>query len=222
MIGILLALQVNNWNEGRKARQQFKQGMLGLAEDIRKDTSIIQNYISFLKDQEEAAIYIIPILESKEKKIMDSLKFNTAFGYMSRALTMDYNTEIWDEIRKSGMHKKYGAPYLNEKIQTYYHGYSRYAQNWESARDIRIESRWLKYELLTQKDLDNWSSDNPRPFSKNGYEAIFNKKRVVELTKAIYYSSTIFIEYFETSKAQAVDVLKRIEAIYDPLKGDFQ
>jgi len=220
VVGILIALQINNWNEGRKARNQFKQSILSLAEDIRKDTLIIQQYISSLKRQESAARLIIPILESKEKKIVDSLEFNRALGWMSRAIQMDYDTEVWNEIKRSGMYKIYGDPGLIDAIQTYYHCYNRRAQNWESAKDVRMEMRWLKYELLSQVDIDQWSSDNPQPYSKKAYEAIFNEKRVADLTKAIYYTSSLFIDYFETCKTQAVDVLKLIDKLYGDLEDN--
>lgn len=212
MIGILLALQVNNWNEERRAKKQLEQNLISLAEDIRKDTSILQNYIRNLEKQEAAARLIISVLESKERKITDSLAFQEAFGWMSRSLSMDFDREIWDEIRKAGTYKAYVDSQLVLKIQSYYHTYAGIAKNWESSNDIRLESRWLKYELLSQVDLDSARSEaNPRPYSNNAYQAIFNEKRVIDLTKAIYFSSSLFKRYFETTIQQAVDILQIID-----------
>lgn len=59
--------------------------MLGLAEKIRNDTSIIQRTISRLNGQEIASKPLIPILESEDKIISDSMLFIDAFMEMSIA-----------------------------------------------------------------------------------------------------------------------------------------
>ena len=221
VIGILIALQINNWNEGRKTKSQFEQSILGLAEDIRSDTSIIQSYISRLKIQEQAAKLIIPIFESEEKMVVDSMEFLAAYLNMSNSIGMDFNREIWDEIRRSGLHKTYADPHLIDLIQRYYHRYWKVSMNWESARSVRMEMRWLKYELVSQSDLDRHnSSDNPRPYSAKAFETIFNEKRVVDLTKAIYYTSSLFKEYFETCKTQATEVIELIDKTYGDRKDN--
>ena len=120
------------------------------------------------------------------------------------------------------MHKIYAESRLIDVIQSYYHTYRIRAFNWESANSVRMESRWLKYELLSQADIDQWSSDNPQPYSKNTFEAIFNEKRVVDLTKAIYFTSSLFKDHFEACKAKAVDVLKLIDEIYGDQKDNTQ
>ena len=215
MIGILLALQVNNWNEARQAKSDFKMSMLALADDIRNDTAIIQRYISNLSMQKIAADLIIPILESREKEISDSLEFISAFMRMSNSIQIDMNSEIWDEIRKSGLLKAYADPILIKSLQDYYHDYTRYAQNWENEMKPRMEIRVLKYELFSQPDLNKIRMNkNPRPPSKKAFEAIFGEKRVVNLTKHISYTSFLFMNHFSECKFQAMDILKAIEHQY--------
>ncbi len=38
VIGILIALQINNWNEGRKQKMQIHTNILSIAKDIAIDT----------------------------------------------------------------------------------------------------------------------------------------------------------------------------------------
>ena len=86
-------------------------------------------------------------------------------------------------------------------------------------RSVGLEMRWLKYELLSQTDMDSArSSDNLRAYSKKGFGTIFHVKRVVELTKIIYYTSYIFQDSFEKNKTQAIDVLEYIDKIYGDRK----
>ena len=41
VIGILIALQINNWNEGRKNKKMLGQYTNNLIEDLRKDKSML-------------------------------------------------------------------------------------------------------------------------------------------------------------------------------------
>jgi len=45
MIGILLALQVNNWNENRKARDTENQSLISLKEEFQKNHADLQEHI---------------------------------------------------------------------------------------------------------------------------------------------------------------------------------
>ncbi|MCJ7468161.1 MAG: DUF6090 family protein [Maribacter sp.] len=220
VIGILIALQINNWNEDRKSKNGFQQTMLGLAEDIRNDTTIIQHYISVLQTQEKAAQLIIPILENRET-IVDSMAFFSAFLGMSFALNMDLNMEIWDELRKSGLPKVYADPQLVSKIQNYYHKYKGAARNWEDESQPRIEIRGLKYDLMDQTDLNKMRlADGTNLPSQKAIKAIFNEKRVVSLIKRIDFTSTYFINIFMGCKVRAIEVLELIDGQYGTNKEE--
>mgnify|MGYP001308878957 CR=1 FL=1 len=81
VIGILIALQINNWNESRK---EFEQSLLALSEDIRNDTASIHSYIRSLEQQVKSSALLIPILESESQYIRDSLEFAKAFINLRR------------------------------------------------------------------------------------------------------------------------------------------
>ncbi len=220
VIGILIALQINNWNEDRKSKNGFEQTMLGLSADIRNDTTIIQHYISVLQTQEKAAQLIIPILENRET-IVDSMAFYSAFLGMSLALNMDLNMEIWDELRKSGLPKVYADPQLVRKIQHYYHKSTGAARNWENESQPRIEIRGLKYDLLDQTDLNKMRlADGTNLPSQKAIKAIFDEKRVVSLIKRIEYTSSYFINIFADCKVRAIEVLELIDGQYGTIKEE--
>ena len=48
VIGILIALQVNNWNEQRKSKQELNQLKTSLISDLTKDTVSISNELKHL------------------------------------------------------------------------------------------------------------------------------------------------------------------------------
>ena len=218
MIGILLALQVNNWNESRKSKHKFKQSLIALSEDIKNDTSIIQTYIRSLDRQAQATALLIPILESENQIIDDSIAFIQAFMAMSNATNIDLNTEIWDEIRTSGLHKVYASSELVSSIQEYYKRYNRYANNWQNGYRNRIEIRELKYEFLSQSDLELMRSQPTRMPSTSAFSAILNEPRVLTLTKSIKHTSSLFLRYFNRCRANAEEVIQLIELETDTSK----
>ena len=211
MVGILLALQVNNWNESRKSKDEFQRSLQALSEDIKNDTSNIQSYIRRLESQVRATTLIIPVLESEKHYIKDSLAFVQAFMELSLATNVDLNTEIWDDIRTSGLHKVYASSELVTSIQEYYKRYKRYANNWQNGYRNRIEMRELKYEFLSQNDLDLIRSEPTKMPSPEAFTAILNEPQVLTLTKSIKHTSTLFLGYFTRCKDSAEKVIQLIE-----------
>jgi hypothetical protein len=211
VIGILIALQINNWNESRKSKNEFQQSLIALSEDIRNDTSNIQTYMNTLEKQVKATALLIPILESENQYIRDSLEFIQAFMTLSLAAQVDMNTEIWDDIRTSGLYKVYASSELVKSIQDYYKSYKRYAKNWQNGYRTRIEMRELKYEFLSQRDLDLIRSEPTKMPSHLAFNAILNDPSVLTLTKSIKHTSSLFFQHFTRCIGKAEVVIKLIE-----------
>ena len=53
MIGILLALQVNNWNNERLAEKQMRTFLLGIIDDLKSDTLQFENRIQYFNNLKE-------------------------------------------------------------------------------------------------------------------------------------------------------------------------
>jgi hypothetical protein len=215
VIGILIALQINNWNEKRKSKIEFRQSMLSLASEIRNDTLILQKAIRRLEIQEIASKFLIPILESEEHLVADSMAFTEAFMEMSNVVLLEVNTENWDEMKKTGLLKDFANSAVVTLIQAFYNKYLSRAKNYEGEVKSRLEMRVLKYELLEQTDFDKIRYANPpQPPSQKAFKAIFNEKRVRTLTKSIRHTSKLFQRQFRNMKDDAVDVLQVIQEEY--------
>lgn len=51
VIGILIALQINNWNENRKTEIKVKNSLIALKNDLIQDTLLIRNRLPFINEQ---------------------------------------------------------------------------------------------------------------------------------------------------------------------------
>ena len=146
MIGILLALQVNNWNEDRKNAQWEVYYLNRLMDDIRKDTSEIRETLIHSYDRIMTGNTILtelegdylPILfettQNRKDLLIEAQKSNTGdstrFGTMLRKMTVfrsfDMHTNTYNEILSTGRFELIGSPQLREAISEYYGALSDY------------------------------------------------------------------------------------------------
>ncbi len=73
MVGILLALQVNNWNENRKSLQIEKGRYSKMIIDLRKDSTTLEKYLYDATDHQnihyQSEQYQIPVFTGMTVRI---------------------------------------------------------------------------------------------------------------------------------------------------------
>lgn len=102
VIGILIALQVNNWNENRKLRNEQKLITASIKEDLKADTIYLNNYIRKLQKDYE-------ILKDQSNKVnriaysKDSLiHFLKKEIYVFSVTFKGFNNNSYESIKASG------------------------------------------------------------------------------------------------------------------------
>ncbi len=76
VIGILIALQINNWNETRKQDKAEKEFITSVKNDLKQDNAFIQLIIEGIEPKMEAYEILnsdLPNLYQKERKSLDSI-----------------------------------------------------------------------------------------------------------------------------------------------------
>lgn len=116
MIGILLALQVNNWNEAQKNRVVEQQLLTSLVQEFETNLDILDKTIETNTKIIESSIEIgnftgpsLPILNEKEF----SQHMVGAFKYASKYVP---NKGTYDEINNSGKLSLISDPFLRKAI----------------------------------------------------------------------------------------------------------
>ena len=115
VIGILIALQINNWNENQKARNSEKAILIGLKSEFQNNLVIIDSTIQANKNVSQACILLTEIirsnkLEEKTKKV-DSLILR-----MLLISSFDANTGVTEEILNSGKLELIKSKIIRERI----------------------------------------------------------------------------------------------------------
>jgi hypothetical protein len=111
VIGILVALQINNWNEGKKEAEVEKQYMISLLSDLGKDRNNLKNTIEFgpipviYNDSLFSELQKRP-LQGREKRIYHFFLLYTnsiLISYLDRTISQLRNSGGFGLIKKQAI-----------------------------------------------------------------------------------------------------------------------
>jgi len=102
MIGILLALQINNWNEQRKNSALLKNYKENLIEDLKKDSISIQKNISDIKEDKKQ-LDQIKVRISNSNAVLDTVLKIARFEYRFYISAKgNYNDNTYSVLNSTG------------------------------------------------------------------------------------------------------------------------
>lgn len=100
VIGILIALQINNWNENRKERNQELHYLENLKTDLNLNIAELDNYITLRNSRIESANKVLEHFEGKPLTDLNDFAFHTTNIYIWQKFTQHDNT--FQELTNSG------------------------------------------------------------------------------------------------------------------------
>ncbi len=101
MIGILLAVQVNEWNTHRRERKEEQQVLRQLKTEFETNRAQIQDKILLHREIVSSGLRILEIIDAPDKRIpMDSLYFN--LNRTLTAPTFDASLGVTNDLINSG------------------------------------------------------------------------------------------------------------------------
>lgn len=203
MIGILLALQVNNWNEQKKANQKEAVYLDRLHTDLKKDDAYINRRMQ--DSQQEIASYYDLIHQSRNiQNTIQEFRELMAKGYYSSE-QLSLNNSTYTELINTGNIELITNDSLKIGILDLYKHYDAVAKHVEeinlfSSSVLRKESEVaprIKYQSFASRLFDNEAFFHP-----DDWQWINNPSslefRLMEETVAIYhFKHNVFKSYFE-------------------------
>lgn len=103
VIGILIALSINNWNENQKTKVQIKNSLLALKNDLAQDTVLIKERLPFIIEQYQLNESLRARV-AKEGATLDTLiqimrhEFNPNWSAQ-----IVYNTNAYNGLNQTGL-----------------------------------------------------------------------------------------------------------------------
>jgi hypothetical protein len=137
VIGILIALQINNWNENRKSAIQENLYLKRLLSENKEDINTFKNNISDLEKGIESIEKLSLALNSA--KINDSVLVtatNDFFRYGSIYPIFSSSTSTFDDLSSTGNLKDIKNTLLRDELVKHY------AQHKQVAEWIKIGTEW--------------------------------------------------------------------------------
>lgn len=219
VIGILIALQINNWNEEKKYQKQLLIKVHSILGDMLEDALQIKLLLKDLEKQNAAADHIIPIMESERKSIEDSLQFILDFNSFTTTPILSQQNNTWDFLSANGILSELEDQELVRLLLDYYNYFDELTVNFNnSANPVRLELRQLKYELFTNTEHRKFfPTNNPSVPSKAVYETIFGDTRILPLCRYIGSTATYFEGRFKHAEEKAERIIDYLETNYQPM-----
>ena len=140
VIGILIALQVNNWNEQRKQQQLSREFLNEMIKDLAADTTQFAYMIERLDDVIEAELAVL----SKSEYTPDDMTAYVIPAMGASTFRRTINHRTFQKIQNSGNSNLEGYEELYDALSDYYI---------ETNRDLTVQTEWSLDQYRTNREV---------------------------------------------------------------------
>ena len=239
VIGILIAININNWNENRKEDEKLQNYLVNLKEALTNDIAALQATIAFNKTRLRGIFYILEQADLNTKtfteinwidlsknetpliwkgRYPDSLNrdfTNLAFSLIGRGFGgASYNKSVINELYSTGSFSNIQNPSLKTKIGDYYSYLGKRLEGYA----IEEHEGWAnettrffrdKYNILTLDVSD----------LKNPFESLKSEKDVENFLRYLALEINYHCIWATEAKTIAMDLIELIEEEVQRLKS---
>ena len=179
VIGILIALQINTWNESRKQKQIEKQVLKSLFQEIEKDKKALKQIDYQYKRDLLQITYFRNLYWKEQHSMADALSLNEFSGFFN--YDVNPNRITYDEMISTGKLYYLSNQDLVNKIINYYELIDTHIYN---SRQDRIEFRANFYNVSQMKEYwltvyDNNNEELASNFADNKNTEIYKSMKVL-------------------------------------------
>ena len=213
VIGILIALQINNWNQNRIENNRARKLLKNMVEDLATDTLMLNRSIANYEFQSNNCVKLLNDSLFVDTKA-DSIFFMLPLNQMGLLLT----TQAFDKINNASLTSLLGSSELDQSISEYYITTAEYAEKqftWEEQRTNKDEDFWLN--ALEMEFPQFFKVKNNPNYIQSEPERKQELLRVISSTEGrqrIRYAldrKQIMLNTMKTRKETAIDLISQIK-----------
>jgi len=119
MIGILLALQVNNWNELRKENKKEKLYLTQLFNEFKKDSTNLEWITGLAESKINQADTVIQLIKIKNSNLKDSISAVRNIFLIGKGTNFEPFLPTYEELVSSGQFAIIKNKQISDKIRAY-------------------------------------------------------------------------------------------------------
>jgi len=223
MIGILLALQVNNWNEQVKADKEAKDAkenyLFSIYKDLKNDINAIDVKLTTFSDQYKAGMEVLEVFESSKLKKVDSTRIAYLIGWkLTNVISSERDDNTWDGLGVQGNQILIENDSLINLLNKFYTGFDRLNERFNQLpKKSRMDLRELVSQCHNTKDLKFYYEngiDNYGEASTNLLNCHLSIGILPKLVSSITISSIVSKEFYMEIKKIGQSILLYMEDNY--------
>ena len=215
VIGILIALQINNWNESNKERATSKGYLQRIHTDLQKDTTYLRQKIQLAQNEQESYYFFIHSMYDVQSTKEDFKKLISSAVWDSEDLVLQDKT--FTEITNSGKLDLIGDDQLKELIIDYYRDYAVADKHISEMNLSSIDMlQFFVPIIIKYYDFNTHIYDQEQMFDHKGLEFINDPNsdefRRFEGTAGFYsYKHSVFEQDYKNILLNATKLLQQIQ-----------
>ncbi|PTL99427.1 MAG: hypothetical protein DA407_16775 [Bacteroidetes bacterium] len=190
MIGILLALQVNNWNEDRKLNNEIQRAFANLHQEFISNYSELKNDILRVKKIISEHQIIMNFSGSKDN-LENNSTLDSSLIEIRRWPTWNRSSFIFDEIKLSGVLSNYKDQNLKNMLYAY-------ESEWENLLEFHQSTFISSGEVLNY-------------FNAHGYNENLNKN--LKKSNRHLLNDVYFLNILNQAQREYIMTLRRYDAM---------
>ena len=207
VIGILIALQVNNWNETNKMHKQINSTLVEIREDLAQDQMELESMITILEADLAAQRNIINTLEQKADFTAQTHKDLGRVMLLRRTVLNENGYSLLKELGISELKSKE----LRNMIVDYYERKTQEVLSEIADDKVEFENTWIEY---VRKNFKNWKfgelavPNNEDEIRKGNYFLtmmrinLYNRESTLEAHKEALSANLLLKESIESRLSQ--------------------
>jgi len=189
VIGILIALQINNWNENRKAEKIELTYLIRLKNDLEKDTLYLENKMQYLKGERAKIYQFVHQLYDVQKTEEEFKQLYFSQSFVTESLVLQ--TSTYEELKNTGLTNIFQNDGLKIEILDLYREYQIAADHFIEINNFTAREIFSKSVSVGTKYYVPDLYDEKRLFEGTDWEFINDPNsesfKLIEDTQISYY-----------------------------------
>ncbi len=203
VIGILIALQVNNWSENQKDRNEERNALIDLKEEFLYNSNVFKKHLSLKKKVNQQWIKLIDTL-SNDNSVNDGSIRRTRSGSDTYILSQS----VLDKLLFTGVIDKIENDSLKTLLSSWNYIYKEYEDD-EIMHSEFIEKEFALYEMKLIPFLyakNGTANKLPSPF----YNAEDMNQYIINANNDFYYRNLLLRnQYYLNNVINEGDILQK-------------
>ena len=240
VIGILIALQINNWNTEKQKEASLQSYLGSIARNIRKDLVEVESLRSRRENTIELTTEAWAIsLSQKPFGVEEVAAASYALAEASDLLHFNANMSGYETLKNSGVLDRMQGRDIENLLYDYYDTVNRIAQDEDNHNEFLMENL-MQVKAHWPRNLNQWEFENPSPLAPERilelqptFKEVLTNPSLISIYMRNSTEASLLLEYDRLNRLGSAFIrtiengsmdfdettVEMLESIYDPGEG---